>query len=84
MVAAALAVAPVALVVDAQRPAHAVAARLGDGAHDAARRAAELRVVAGRLDLHFLDEVEHHVPAGRARPQVGGVHAVDDEPVLGT
>ncbi len=38
-----------------------VAARLGDRADDAAERAAVLGGNAGRLDLHFLDVLEHGV-----------------------
>ena len=57
-----------------------VRARLGDGAHDAARRAAELGAVAVRLHAEFLDGVDAEQDARQARGRlvgdVGDVRAV--------
>ena len=57
--------------------------RLGDGADDAAERAAVLGGDAARLDLHFLQVLEHGVLARLAVDQAVGDDAVDGEGVLG-
>ena len=57
----------VALELDARSAAPVVGAALGDRVDDAAGRAAELRGVAARLDLDFLDEVRDQVLARHAR-----------------
>ena len=60
-----------------------VRAALGDDAHHAAGRRAELGVVTGLLDLDLFDEVDDEALAGETRAQVRRVLAVDDEAVLG-
>ena len=63
--------------------AERVAARLGDGADDAAQRAAVFGLDAGGLHLHFLQVLEHGVLARLAVDQAVGHDAVDGEGVLG-
>ena len=70
-------------VVDAGAAMVDVAAGLRDGADDTARRGAILGVVAARLHLDFLKEVDQHGLGGDAGAQVRRVHAVDDVAVLG-
>jgi hypothetical protein len=50
---------------------------LGDDVDDAAGGPAELRGIAGRLHLDFLDEVREQVLAREAADDVGGLDAVD-------
>ena len=60
-----------------------IAARLGDGADDAAGRGAKFRVVARRLDLNLLDKIRRGVPDPTPCSDTGRVHAVDDVSMLG-
>ena len=62
--------------------AEAIAAGLGDGANHAAHGPAVLRLDAGRLDLHFLQVLEHRVLARLAVDQAIGHDAIDGEGVL--
>jgi hypothetical protein len=61
--------------------AERVAAALGDGADDAAERAAVLGRDTAGLDLHFLQVLEHGVLARLAVDQRVGDDAVDGERV---
>ena len=79
-----VAVKRVGLIVGADLALVAVGARPGQDADDAAGGAAELGVVARRLDLHLVDEIEQHRLSRRAVLQVRRVHAVDDEAILGS
>ena len=72
----------VSLKVEQRVPVKGVRAALGDHVDDAAGGAAELRAVAARLDLDFLDEVGNHVLARDALLEVRGLDAVDDVAVL--
>ena len=73
---------PVTLPVEAGAALEAVRAALGHHVDDATERAAELGVVAARLDLDFVEEVGNDALARHAALQVRGLDAVDDEPVL--
>jgi hypothetical protein len=74
----------VALIVDMPFAKELVAPGPGHRADDAAERSTELGRHAGRLDLHFLEVLEHCVLAGTAVDQAVGHDAVHRVRVLAT
>jgi hypothetical protein len=59
-----------------------VGAALGDRVYHAARGAAELSGISGRLDLDLFDEVGQEILSGDAALKVGCLGSVDDVAVL--